>query len=144
MMNPLLEKESFIKLSPEKVNTKLCVFLRSVARSSIAHFVIRPSVGPSVANSQGFPLISLLLLVLRIGKILRSYYAENNVWSYVMEEGGGGITQLEVATQLRKRQDIDKTQTRHRQDIDKTQTRHRQDIDKTQTRHRQDIDKING
>ena len=25
-----------------------------------------------------------------MGEVLGSYYAENNVWSYVMEEGGGG------------------------------------------------------
>ncbi len=38
-----------------------------------------------------------------IGKILRSYYAEQNVRSYDIEEVGGGVvTYLEVATQLGK------------------------------------------
>ena len=43
---------------------------------------------PSVCRYQlGF--ISYLIYY-AIGKILRSYYAEHNVWSYDMEEGGVG------------------------------------------------------
>ena len=38
----------------------------------------------------GEVLVSSYLKYYTIGKILRSYYAAHNVWSYDMEEGVGG------------------------------------------------------
>ena len=76
------------------MSTKILTSIfRSVARSSIAHFVC-PSVRLSL-TVRVFLHISYVYYA--IGKILTSYYAEHNVWSY-----GRVVTYLEVATQLGK------------------------------------------